>query len=284
MGGYRFQKEVLRDMDLGLEGKVAIVTGSGRGIGRQIALTLAEERAKVAVNDYYEDRAKAMADEIKAAGGQAMGVKADVTSFEEVTAMVKKVVDEWGRVDILCNNAGNWGILDPSAAAGKMGLFVEMDRTGWEQWLGINLFGNLNCTKAVIDYMVNQQYGKIVNTISDAGRVGEPRQSVYSAAKAGVVGFTKALAKEVGRYCINVNCVAPGATYTETTLGRFEDRTEERKESEQALYRVYPLARGHQRLGLPSDIANAVTFLASDRAEWITGQVLSVSGGYSMVD
>jgi len=233
MGGYRFQKEVLRDMDLGLEGKVAIVTGSGRGIGRQIALTLAEERAKVAVNDYYEDRAKAMADEIKAADGQAMGVKADVTSFEEVTAMVKKVVDEWGRVDILCNNAGNWGILDPSAAAGKMGLFVEMDRTGWEQWLSINLFGNLNCTKAVIEYMVNQQYGKIV---------------------------------------------------TEATLGRFEDRTEERKESEQALYRVYPLARGHQRLGLPSDIANAVTFLASDRAEWITGQVLSVSGGYSMVD
>jgi len=277
-------------MDLGLKDRVAIVTGAGRGIGRQIALTLAGEGAKVAVNDFYEDRAKAVADEIKAAGGQAMGVKADVTNFEEVTAMAKKVVDEWGRVDILCNNAGNWGILDPGrpgGLAGFGGLFVEMDRAGWDQWININLYGNLNCTRAALDYMINQKYGKIVNTISDAGRVGEPRQTVYSAAKAGTVGFTKALAKEVGRYCINVNCVSPGATYTEATLGRFEDRekmTPEQREREQAVFRVYPLARGHQRLGLPSDIANAVTFLASDRAEWITGQVLSVSGGYSMVD
>ena len=274
-------------MDLGLKDRVAIVTGAGRGIGRQIALTLAGEGAKVAVNDFYEDRAKAMADEIKAAGGQAIGVQADITSFEEVTAMVQKVVDEWGRIDILCNNAGNVGIVelrDPAAAAGVAGLFVEMDQKRWAQWVNVNFYGVLNCARAVLDHMINQKYGKIVNTISDAGRVGEPRQSVYSGAKAGVVGFTKALAKEVGRHCINVNCVAPGATYTEATLGRFEDRTEEIKEREQALYRVYPLARGHQRLGLPADIANVVTFLASDRAEWITGQVLSVSGGYSTVD
>jgi len=277
-------------MDLGLKGKVAIVTGAGRGIGRQIALTLAGERAKVAVSDFYEDRAKAVADEIKVAGGEATGVKADVTNLEEVTAMVKKVVEKWGRIDILCNNAGNAGILeirDPAAAARVGGLFIEMDRPAWDQWLGVNLYGNLNCVKAVIPHMINQKYGKIVNTISDAGRVGEPRQTVYSAAKAGIVGFTKALAKEVGRYCINVNCVSPGATYTEATLGRFEDRDKmspERKEREEAVMRVYPLARGHQRLGTPADIANAVVFLASDRAEWITGQVLSVSGGYSMVD
>jgi NAD(P)-dependent dehydrogenase (short-subunit alcohol dehydrogenase family) len=134
--------------------------------------------------------------------------------------------------------------------------------------------------------MISRKYGKIVNTISDAGRVGEPRQTIYSAAKAGVIGFTKALTKEVGCYCINVSCVAPGATYTEATLGRFEERnkrTPEQKEREEAMYRVYPLARGLQRLGTPADVANAVVFLASDRAEWITGQLLSVSGGYSTV-
>jgi len=276
-------------MDLGLKDKVAIVTGAGRGIGRQIALTLAGEGAKVAVNDFYEDRAKTVADEIKAAGGQAIGVQADVTSFDEVQAMVKKAVEEWGTVHILCNNAGNAGVLEAGAGpsqipAGIAGLFMEMSPQGWDQWIKVNYYGLLNCARAVLDHMIEQKYGKIVTTISDAGRVGEPRQSVYSGAKAAQVGFSKALAKEMGRHCINVNCVAPGATYTEATLGRFEDRTDEVKEREQALYRVYPLARGHQRLGKPSDIANAVAFLASDCAEWITGQVLSVSGGYSTVD
>jgi len=274
-------------MDLGLKDRVAIVTGAGRGIGRQIALTLAEDGAQVVANDFYEDRAKVVADEIKTTGGQAIPVQADVTNFEQVQAMVKKAIDQWGRVDILCNNAGNWGILDPSATAGRFaGLFIEMERSSWDQWLGVNLFGPLNCTKAVIEHMISRKYGKIVNTISDAGRVGEPRQTIYSAAKAGVIGFTKALTKEVGCYCINVSCVAPGATYTEATLGRFEERnkrTPEQKEREEAMYRVYPLARGLQRLGTPADVANAVVFLASDRAEWITGQLLSVSGGYSTV-
>jgi len=273
-------------MDLGLKDKVAIVTGAGQGIGRQIALTLAEEGAKVAVNDYYEERAKKVADEIKAAGGKAMGVQADVTDFESVTAMVKKVVDEWGTVHILCNNAGNVGIVDSHATAGVLTLFAEMDPKGWASWVNINYYGLLNCAKAVLDYMIKQNYGKIVTTISDAGRVGEPRQSIYSGAKAAQVGFSKALAKEVGRYCINVNCVAPGATFTPATFGNWEERDkmpEEEKQRVQAIMRVYPMARGLQRLGLPSDIANAVAFLASDRAQWITGQVLSVSGGYSTV-
>jgi 3-oxoacyl-[acyl-carrier protein] reductase len=279
-------------MDLGLNDKVAIITGAGRGIGRQIALTLAEEGAKVAVNDYYEDRANAVADEIKAAGGQGLGVKADVTNLDEVQAMVKKVVDEWGTVHILCNNAGNAGVAEGGPEPGQMptgivGLFTEMEKKGWDQWININYYGLLNCARSVIDHMIAQNYGKIVTTISDAGRVGERRQSVYSGAKAAQVGFSKALAKELGRYCINVNCVAPGATYTEATFGRFEDREKLPEEVQvrlQAVMRVYPLARGHERLGKPSDIANAVAFLASDRAEWITGQVLSVSGGYSMVD
>jgi len=274
-------------MDLGLKDKVAIVTGAGQGIGRQIALTLAGEGARVAVNDFYEDRAKSVADEIKTTGGQAMGVQADVTDFESVTAMVKKVVDEWGTVHILCSNAGNVGIVDPNEARGIGGLFTEMDPKRWANWVNINYYGLLNCARAVLDHMIRQNYGKIVTTISDAGRVGESRQSVYSGAKAAQVGFSKALAKEVGRYCINVNCVGPGATFTPATFGNWEDRDklpEEAKQRLQAVMRVYPMARGLQRLGLPSDIANAATFLVSDRAEWITGQVLSVSGGYSMVD
>lgn len=174
--------------------------------------------------------------------------------------------------------------LTPQRKRGSGVSWKEMNPIHWSQYMGVNFFGVLNCTKAVLDYMIKQNYGKIINTISDSGRIGESGRSVYSGAKAGVVGFTKALAKEIGKYCINVNCVSPGATYTEATLGRFEDRTEARKEREKKYYGVYPMARGLQRLGLPADIANMVVFLSSDRTEWITGQVISISGGYSMVD
>jgi 2-hydroxycyclohexanecarboxyl-CoA dehydrogenase len=271
-------------MDLGLKDKVAIVTGGGRGIGRQIALTLAGEGVKVAVNDFYEDRAASVAEEIAKANGTAMGVQTDITDFEQAKAMAKKVADKWGRIDILCNNAGNAGIVDPAKAKGILGKFMEMDTNSWAQWINVNFFGVLSCTRAVLEYMVRQNYGKIVNTISDAGRIGESRQSVYSGAKAGVVGFTKAIAKELGANCINVNCVSPGATYTEATLGKFENRSDAQKEGEKNLYRAYPMARGLQRLGLPSDVADMAVFLASDRSQWITGQVISISGGYSMVD
>lgn len=274
-------------MDLGLKDKVAIVTGGGRGIGRQIALTLAEEGAKVAVNDFYEERANSVVDEIKLVNGSAIAVQTDLTDIAHTNGMVKRVADEYGRIDILCNTAGNAGIVDRSKARGLGGKFMDMNPDQWSQWVNVNFYGVLNCIRGVLEYMVPQKYGKIVNTISDAGRVGESRQSVYSGAKAGVVGFTKALAKEMGSNCINVNCVAPGATYTEATLGRFEERdkrSDARKEREQAMYRNYPLGRGLQRLGKPEDVADMVVFLASDRAEWITGQVISVSGGYSMVD
>lgn len=274
-------------MDLSLKDKVAVVTGAGRGIGREIAHTLAAERAKVVGNDFYEDRAKAITDEIKAFGGQAISIQADITDFEQATTMVKKVADEWGTVHILCNNAGNVGVIEPGTEEGIRGDFVEVNPKRWSNWVNINFYGVLNCTRAVLDYMIDQKYGKIVNTISDAGRVGEPGYSVYSGAKAGVVGFTKALAKEVARHCINMNCVAPFAAFTKATFGRWEDRDkmpEAAKQRLQAMMRNHPMARGLQRLGLPSDIANTITFLASDRAQWITGQVLSVSGGYSTVD
>ena len=262
-------------MDLGLKDKVALVTGAGRHIGRQIAITLSQEGAKVVVNDYFADRAKAVANEIKAMGGEAIGVKADVREEAEVAAMVKEALDKFGKIDILVNNAG----VLPEGVGENIGpTFAESTKKLWDDTIGVNVYGVLNCTKAVINHMIQQKYGKIVNIISDAGRVGEPRMTTYSAAKAGMVGFAKALAKEVGRYRVNVNCVGVGATPQKGTI------TEIPEEKLQAWFRMYPMARGWERLGLPSDIANAVAFFASDASVWATGQVLSVSGGYSMVD
>lgn len=274
-------------MNFGLKGKVAVVTGSGRGIGRAISMTLAAEGAKVAVNDYYLDRAEAVAKEIESSGGDAIPVQADVTKADQVAQMVGAILDRWHRVDILVNNAGiPAGILetDPLSLAHT---FMESNREEWDRLIQLDFYGVLNCCHAVLGHMSSQNYGKIVSIISDAGRIGEPRQAVYSGVKAGIVGFSKALAKEVARYRINVNCVAPAATtgtYLSQLTGSDQPRTDEEKERLRKVMAVYPLARSMGRLGLPSDIANAVAFLVSDVSEWITGQVLSVNGGYCMVD
>ncbi len=272
-------------MDLGLKDKVAIVTGAGRGIGRAIALTLAEEGAKVAVNDVFQDRADGVVGEIRAQGGQGLAVIADVTDMEQVQGMVNRVVQEWDTVHVLVNNAGI-----PVRAAEEMGggfggpYFGQQDRAAWDRVMNIITYGILNCSKAVLDHMMNQSWGRIINIISDAGRVGEPRLATYSMAKAGAAGFARALAKEVGRYRITVNCISPGTTETEATAPLFEAarQSEEGRARLEAIGRQYPLYKGLQRLGLPQDIANAVAFLASERAEWITGQTLSVNGGYAM--
>ena len=274
-------------MNLGFEGKVAIVTGSGRGIGRGIAMTLAAEGASVAVNDFYLDRAQSVAEEIKSAGGKAMAAQADVTQGELVEQMVNKVADEWGTVHILVNNAGvPAGMLetDPMSA---MRTFMDTTRADWDKWINLDFIGVLNCCKAVLPYMSKQKYGKIVSIISDAGRVGEPGQTVYSGVKAGIVGFSKALAKEVARFEVNVNCVAASATtgtFLSELLGTDKPRNDAERERLDKVLKVYPLGRSKKRLGMPSDLANAVAFLASDASEWITGQVLSVNGGYCMVD
>ncbi|MDY7036527.1 MAG: SDR family NAD(P)-dependent oxidoreductase [Thermodesulfobacteriota bacterium] len=275
-------------MDLGLEGKAAIVTGGGRGIGRQICLTLAKEGVKVAVNDYYEDRASAVCNEIKAAGGKALSTQADVTESHDVRRMVEDVVNAYGRVDILVNNAGvPAGTLESDGREGVMSLFADTDEDNWNRWIKLDIFGVLNCCKAVIPCMSKQKSGKIVNIISDAARIGEYGTAVYSGAKAGVVGFSKALAKELGRYCVNVNCVAPSATWG-TMMGDLSGgespKTDEARAMQKKMMVMYPLAKGLKRLGMPTDLANAVTFLSSDAAPWITGQVLSVNGGYCMVD
>ena len=263
-------------MDLGIRDRVALVTGAGRGIGLEIARTLAGEGVRVAVNDLFPERAEEGAQEVRQAGGTAIGVAADVTDADAVTAAVRRILEEFGQIDILVNNAGIPAVTSRDAVPSTGSFFSSSDRAQWDRTMGLITYGVLNCSRAVIEHMSERRWGRIVSIVSDAGRVGEPRLAAYSMAKAGVIGFSKALAKEAGRFCVTVNCVSPATTVTDATADWIQEQGEQ-------IRRGYPLAKGLNRLGQPSDIASAVAFLASQRAEWITGQVLSVNGGYSMV-
>jgi 3-oxoacyl-[acyl-carrier protein] reductase len=207
-------------MELGLQDRVALVTGAGQGIGRQICLTLAQEGAQVAVNDIVEERVEAVMAEIAAAGGRCMVVVADVTGEKAVKAMVQSVVQDWGPVDILVNDAGN-PILPPSdqqeAAAGGAFFrpFAQGDRAFWDAAISLVTYGVLNCSRAVIGGMMERRRGCIVNISSNAGRVGRSGAVPYSMCKGGLVGLRKALAQEAGPHSVTVNCVSPGATETE---------------------------------------------------------------------
>lgn len=247
-----------------LTGKSAIVTGSGRGIGRETALLLAQAGAKLTVADLDEASAKSVANEIKAKGGSAIGVQVDVTNAEGPQAMVRAALEANGRVDILVNNAAVW----------TTKLFKDMTPQDYDRDIRVTLYGTLYSSRAVLDTMTQQNYGKIVNLISDAGRIGEPYLTVYSAAKGGVAAFTKALAKEVARYNITVNGVAPGVTHTPGAAEFIEGAGGAEK-----LGKAYPM----RRLAQPIEIANAILFLASDMSSYMTGQIFSVSGGYSTV-
>jgi len=249
---------------MGLEGKVAIVTGAGQGIGRGIALKLTQKGAKVAIADLNPETAGKVADEIKASGGQALAIETDVTSSASVNQMVQQVLDKFGTVDILVNNAGY--------VAPNMTPFMKETEEYWDQVIAVCLKGVILCSRAVVDTMMEKKSGKIVSIASDAARVGQQGQAVYSGAKGGVVAFSKAIARELARYNINVNCVAPGATNTPA----FAAAPAEMRE---AAAKIYPL----RRVAEVEDIANAVAFLASDEAAFITGQTLSVSGGYTMI-
>jgi 2-hydroxycyclohexanecarboxyl-CoA dehydrogenase len=269
-------------MDLGISGKVALVTGAGLGIGRRIALTLAEEGATVAVNDLYEERASSVAGEIAAAGGKALAVAADVCDYQAVTRMLAQMEEEVGPAGILVNNAG----VPPPAPEEAMGAtFVETGPEDWARRMDVIIHGVLNCTRQTLPAMMESGGGRIVSVVSDAGIVGEPGAAAYSLAKAGVIGFTKTIAKEVGRYRITANCVSPGATMVEPgqsdRRGRLIDQDRQSKFYERFL-KAYPLGRGHDRAGLPSDVADPVVFLCSERAVWITGAVVRASGGFSI--
>jgi 2-hydroxycyclohexanecarboxyl-CoA dehydrogenase len=246
-----------------LKDKVAIVTGGGQGIGEGIAIKLAQEGADVAIADLNLETANAVADKIKAMGRKAIGVQTDVTSPESVNAMVQQVIGSLGTIDILVNNAGY--------VAPMMRPFTKETPEYWNQVIGVCLNGVILCSRAVADTMMAKNSGKIISIASDAARVGQQGQAVYSGAKGGVVAFAKAIAKELARYKINVNCVAPGATNTPA----FQQAPAEMRE---AAAKIYPL----RRVAEVEDIANAVAFLASEEASFITGQLLSVSGGYTM--
>ena len=244
-----------------LDDKIAIVTGAGQGIGKAIAEKLAAEGATVVVTDVNESTAKETAEAI---GGGAVGIHTDVTSRESVNAMVEQVRNQLGRIDVLVNNAG-WD---------KAGPFVDSDPADWDRVIQINLYGVLNMSKAVLPVMAEQGHGSVVNLASDAGRVGSSGEAVYSAAKGGVIAFTKASAREMARHQVNVNCVSPGPTDTALFASMGGDNPKLRE----ALIKAIPF----RRLAQPSDLANMVAFFASDEADFITGQTVSVSGGLTM--
>jgi 2-hydroxycyclohexanecarboxyl-CoA dehydrogenase len=269
-------------MDLQLKDKVVLVTGGGRGVGRGICLRFAQEGAKVVVNDFHEQRAERVANEIREAGGVALPVRADITDLAQVRAMVAKTVETFGPVDVLVNNAGI-PTRDPSATgapASGWEDFHSSDPTAWRGVIDLNIYGTLNCTHAVLPAMVERQSGKIISVMSEAGRVGEAKLAAYSGAKAGILGFSKAIAREVGKYKINVNVVALGAVDAkELPYAELDEAARGRMDK---LFKSYPIGRGLQRLSRASDIADAVAFLASERAQFITGQVLGLSGGFAM--
>ena len=249
-----------------LHARVAFVTGGASGIGRGIALALAREGARVAVADLNADGARRVVAEIQGARGIAVAQPLDITDPVAVDSSVDGVAAHWGGLHILVNCAG-WDRPMP---------FVDTTPDFWEKILAINLKGPMACTRAALRHMIAQGAGKIVSIASDAGRVGSTGEAVYSAAKGGLIAFTKTIAREVARHRINVNCVCPGPSDTPLFQQEFAAASPRLAES---LKRVIPWGR----LGVPDDIAPAVVFLASDDAGFITGQTLSVSGGLSMV-
>jgi len=247
-----------------LDGKIAIVTGAGQGIGRGIAEKLAAEGATVVVTDLNETTAKETAEAVNGVGTGAVGIWADVTSRESVEAMVAQVHRQFGRIDVLVNNAG-WDKASP---------FVDSEPADWDRVIAINLYGVLHTCQAVLPIMAGQGCGAVVNLGSDAGRVGSSGEAVYSAAKGGVIAFTKTIAREMARHRVNANVVCPGPTDTALFASMGGDNPKLRE----ALTKAIPL----RRLAQPADLANVVAFLASDEASYVTGQTVSVSGGLTM--
>jgi 3-oxoacyl-[acyl-carrier protein] reductase len=244
-----------------LDGKVAIVTGAAQGIGRAIAESLASAGADVAIADMDPGRAQEAVDAVRKFGRRVLNLKVNVAEWNDVKEMADRVLKEWGKIDILVNNAG----------ITRDGLLMRMKEEDWNLVLQVNLTGTFNCTKAVMQAMAKQRYGRIVNIASIVGVMGNAGQANYAASKAAVIGLTKTVAREYASRQVTVNAVAPGFIDTAMTQGLAGDVKE-------TLQKQIPLGR----LGLPSDVAAAVRFLVSDEAGYITGQVVHVNGGMLM--
>jgi 3-oxoacyl-[acyl-carrier protein] reductase len=244
-----------------LEGRVAIVTGAGRGIGRAIALRLAQDGADVVVAEVDMQAAQGVVEEIEGLGRRGMAIRADVSNKQEVQAMVRRVLDAWGRVDVLVNNAG---ILGPTCPV------VEIEEEGWDRTLDVHLKGTFLCSQAVVPHMVEQGWGRIVSMSSVAGKEGNPNLAPYSVAKAGIICFTKSLGKEVATTGVTVNCISPTVIETDLIKGVTQEYLD-------SLLAKIPM----RRTGKTEEVAALVSFLASDEAAFTTGQCYDLSGGRS---
>lgn len=264
-------------MNLNVAGKSVIVTGGSSNIGRAIVHAFATEKAKITIADIDVVQGEKVAREALELGAQSVLVqKCDVSNIGDVTAMVQRVAAEHGDCDILINNVG-WTVI---------GLFVDQSREQWQREIDINLWGMINCTRSVLDKMIERQSGVVVSIGSDAGRMGEHKEGVYAACKAGVAALTKTLAREYGKYNLRFNVVNPGTTMPasddeagEQSMWRNGQKPWRSEEMKAKVAKAYPL----RRIAQPSEVASVVLFLASDGASFMTGQTLSASGGYTMI-
>ena len=247
---------------MNLSNRVAIVTGSGQGIGREIALTLSSHGASVVISDVNPATAKETAAEIESRGSKSAAITANVTSAEEVGKLVEQTLSQFGHIDILVNNAG----------ITRDTLLLRMSEAEWDMVLATNLKGAFICTQAVLRHMIRQRWGRIINIASVVGLIGNAGQANYSAAKAGIIGLTKTTAREVASRGVTANAVAPGFIDTEMTR-KLSDNVK------QEFLKQIPLGYA----GTPRDVAYAVAFLASEEAQYITGQVLNIDGGMVMM-
>ena len=244
-----------------LRDKKAIVTGAGQGIGRSIAVKFAQEGAAVAIVEMNPVTGMETQREVEKLGGTALSLAVDVADPNQVQGMVKEVLGVWGKIDILVNNAG----FDRAAT------LLKVKEEDWDAVLGVHLKGTFNCIQAVADHMIENRYGKIVNMSSVYGKSGAIAEISYSSAKAGLLGLTKSVARELAKYQINVNAVLPGLILT-PTIAKMSEKYQN------MFIENTPL----RRLGRPEEVANVVAFLASDEASYMTGAVVEVSGGWNM--
>lgn len=260
-----------------LSGRTVLVTGGGQGVGRAVCHAFAAAGAAVVVNDYFAERAVDVAGAIVGAGGHAVPCPFDVSDFDAVS----EALGALGRpspIDVLVNNAGNSGVVEgDTRPTVSMGDFAESEPADWDRYFAVNLYGVLHCTRAVLPAMIERGDGRIITVVSDAGRWGEPRMAAYAAAKAAAAGFTRSLARDVGRHGITANNVSLASVDT-MGLAAAAERSPEVADRIARQLRSYII----RRLGEPDDVAGLITFLASPLASWITGQTHPVNGGYTV--